>query len=69
MNWKKVLVASVVGCSLMGTSFAAWQEKEVAPILYEKVEYEASGNLFWLQNFGETMPSEYFQLNGNGKIK
>ena len=69
MSWKKVLVASMVGCSLMGTSFAAWQEKEVAPILYEKVEYEASGNLFWLQNFGETMPSEYFQLNGNGKIK
>ncbi|MBP7248201.1 MAG: hypothetical protein KBA38_03230 [Negativicutes bacterium] len=68
MNWKKVLVASVVGCSVMGTSFAAWQEKEVVPAEYEKIAYNGAEKLFWLSSSGEEMPSQYHQLGDKTRV-
>ena len=60
--WKKSLVASLVLSCLAGTGLAAWEEKEILPVEYQKIEYKAEGKLFWLQKPGEKRPVSFYQL-------
>ena len=62
MLWKKSLVASLVLSCLAGTGLAAWEEKEILPVEYQKIEYKAEGKLFWLQKPGEKRPVSFYQL-------
>ena len=65
--WKKSVVASLVFSCLAGTGLAAWEEKAVVPVEYQKVEYQAEGEFFWLQKPGEKKPRSYYLLSGELK--
>ena len=65
--WKKCVVASLILSCVAGTGLAAWEEKAVVPVKFQKIEYQAEGEFFWLQKPGEKKPRSYYLLTGELK--
>lgn len=60
---KKVFLLLVIFIVFSNPIFAGqWVEKEVVPATYQKIEYIAQGELFWLYKPKEKASAEYFHI-------